>query len=179
MDEINNKEQETLLQHRLQGILPQIDIAGQDYIIDLRMEALRSVDEPYVQLRFEDMNYDELLGTYDFLFSPSSKNIIVPHPELRALPADTLAVLIPEATALDPVGLVRQTRVDFKKFLSENPIQKELKANVLVLDEGMRKEIIAAMQQPDVYMAYSLNKEAFQQTANPAKKTAHKKGRHL
>lgn len=179
MDELNSTEQETLLQRRLQGILPQIDIAGQNYIIDLRKEALRSVDEPYVRLSFEDMHYDELLGTYDFLFTPSTKNIIVPHPELRAIPADTVAVLIPEAAVLDPVGLVRQTRIDLKKFLSENPIQKTLKANVLELDEEMRKEIIAAMQQPDVYMAYSFNKEAFQQTANPAKKIIHKKGRHL
>lgn len=179
MGNSQDKEQEALLQRRLQGILPEIDIAGDRYIIDLRNEELRSIDEPYVRLPFKDMNFDELLGTYDFLYTPGTKNIIVPHPELRSIPADTVAVLIPEDSVLDPVGIVRQTGTDLRKFLSEHPIQMLLKAKVLTPDEMMRKEIIASMQKPDVYVAYSINKEAFQQPAKSTKTNARKKGRHL
>jgi len=81
MDNSQDKEQEDLLQRRLQGVLPEIDIAGDRYITDLRSEELRSLDTPYVKLLFEDMNFDELPGTYDFLNTPTTKNIIVPHPE--------------------------------------------------------------------------------------------------
>jgi len=50
---------------------------------------------------------------------------------------------------------------------------------VLEPDEEICKEIIASFQKPDMYMAYSINKEAFQQPARPIKKNARKKGRHL
>jgi hypothetical protein len=124
-----------LLQQRLNGQLPKINIAGEDYIIDLRLQELRPAKDfsPAISLRYLDLSAD---GEYYLAyFHPAIRQVVPVDPKLTELPDGVIQLQIPNELRLDPIAMARKYGMEENEVLRRYPIQKNLKADVIPLHE--------------------------------------------
>jgi hypothetical protein len=143
-------DQEALL-HRHNGVLPQIDLAGEKFTIDLRLHELRNSQYffPVISLKSFELTNDG--WHYEAYYHPVMKQVVDLDPKLLEFPEGVIKLKIPNEIGLDPVATARQYGMDERELLRRYPIQKELKAEVIPLSET---HIPAQIRQ---------NKEALQQ----------------
>ncbi|QKJ32834.1 hypothetical protein HQ865_24785 [Mucilaginibacter mali] len=143
-------DQEALKQ-RHEGILPQIDLAGEKFIIDLRLQELRHAQYffPVISLKSFELTGDG--WHYEAFYHPVMKQVVELDPKLLEFPEGVIKVKIPTELGLDPVGTARIYGMDEREVLRRHPIQKDLKAEMIPLSEA---HVPAMIQR---------NKEALQQ----------------
>lgn len=127
-------DQELLAQRR-NGLLPKIDIAGAEYIIDLRLAELRPAGDfsPAISLRDLDLSAD---GEYYLAyFHPAIRQVVPIDPKLTELPDGVIQLQISNELRLDPVAMARKYGMEENDVLRRYPIQKNLKAVIVPLHE--------------------------------------------
>lgn len=137
-----NYSDKELLDRRLAGILPQIDIAGQPYFIDLRLKELRAVSDPNKTIRLANMAMDREGENYLCFFHLPSATVVNVAGNIIAMPTDIVMLQIPNELRLDPVGLAREYGLEETFLLGKYPIREGLKAEVIPVEETGLPELI-------------------------------------
>lgn len=140
---IKQQEAAELLQRRLAGELPRIDIAGSNFIIDWRLKELRENDVPNNRLTFEDMQLSPSGELYVCYYDTQKHKLYEPPADIKKLPNNVVLLEIPHELKLDPVAVARERGVDPALLLKENPIQKDLRATVRPLSESWLPNLVA------------------------------------
>jgi hypothetical protein len=127
-------DQEALALRRT-GKLPLIDINGEAFVVDLRMEELRHAEYfyPIISLKSFDLTEDGL--HYTAFYEPIMKQVVELDPELLELPQHIFQIKIPNEIGLDPVATAREYGMDEKDLLRRYPIEKDLKAEIIPLSD--------------------------------------------
>lgn len=123
------------LDQRLNGVLPQIDISGETFTIDLRLQELRHAKYffPVISLKTFELTGDG--WKYEAFYHPVMKQVVEIDPKLTEFPEGVVKIQIPNEIGLDPVAAARLYGMDERELLRRYPIQKELKALVIGLSE--------------------------------------------
>ncbi|WP_114941378.1 hypothetical protein [Mucilaginibacter endophyticus] len=123
------------LEARRAGILPAIDIAGEQFIVDLRLHELRHVQHffPVISLKSFELTNDG--WNYEAFYEPLMKQTVSIDPKLLEFPPGVIKLKLPNEIGLDPVGIAQIYGMDERGLLRRHPIQKELKAEVIPLSE--------------------------------------------
>lgn len=123
------------LKARLDGILPQIDIAGEKFIVDLRLHELRHAEYffPVISLKSLDLTDDG--WHYEAFYEPIMKQVVTLDPKLTEFPNGVIKIKLPNELGLDPVATARIYGMSERDLLRRYPIQKDLKAEVIPLSE--------------------------------------------
>jgi hypothetical protein len=124
-----------LLDQRLNGVLPQIDLAGEMFIIDLHLQELRHAANfhPVISLKSFELTNDG--WHYEAYYHPVMKQVVELDPRLLELPEGVIKLKIPNEIGLDPIATARAYGMDERELLRRYPIQKDLKAEVIPLSE--------------------------------------------
>jgi len=124
-----------LLDQRLNGVLPQIDLAGEKFIVDLRLQELRNSRYffPVISLKSFELTNDG--WHYEAYYHPVMKQVVDLDPKLLEFPEGVIKLKIPNEIGLDPVATARQYGMDERELLRLYPIRKDLKAEVIPLSE--------------------------------------------
>ncbi|MDN3548969.1 hypothetical protein [Mucilaginibacter aquaedulcis] len=124
-----------LLDQRLNGALPQIDLAGELFTVDLRLRELPNSRHffPVISLKSFELTGD---GThYEAYYHPVMKQVVELDPKLLEFPEGVIKLRLPNELGLDPVATARAHGIDQRELLRRYPIQKNLKAEVIPLSE--------------------------------------------
>lgn len=127
-------DQEALaLRHK--GMLPRINISGEAFVIDLRMQELRHAEHfyPILNLRSFDLTNDG--GNYEAYYHPILKQTVQLDRKILELPEYIFRIRIPNEIGLDPVSTALMYGMDERELLRRYPIQKDLKAEIIPLSE--------------------------------------------
>jgi hypothetical protein len=126
--------QEALLQ-RENGVLPRINIAGQDFTIDLRLQELRHTEFFFPVLSLKSFDLTDDGGHYVAFYEPIMKQVVNIDPKLTEFPDGIIRIKLPNEIGLDPLGTAQKYGMNERELLRRHPIQKELKAEVIPLSE--------------------------------------------
>lgn len=136
-----------LLNRRLNGELPHINIAGTDFTIDWRLRQLRETAAPYNKIEFKDMEVTTSGKAYLFFYNAKKHRLYEPPKNIKDLPNNVVLLEIPHEIKLDPVAVAREHGIDYHALLKENPIQSELKAIVNPISKsGLSKWIAESLK---------------------------------
>jgi len=124
-----------LWQQRQSGVLPTIDIAGEHFVIDLRLQEFRHAQNftPIISLRSLDL--DSKGDHYMAFYHPFLRQVVNIDPKLTEFPEGVVAIKMPNELGLDPIAAARKYRIDEKVLARLYPMQKELKADIVPLSE--------------------------------------------
>lgn len=125
-----------LLELRKKGVLPSIDIAGQDFTVDIRLNELRNREEPWRKLRLDEMVTSPDGRHYIFFYDPGEKAILHVDQELQQVPERAVLVEIPDEMGLDPVGVARKYGLSDGYFLKMHPLEKSMVARITALEKS-------------------------------------------
>ncbi|TWR26823.1 hypothetical protein FPZ42_07230 [Mucilaginibacter achroorhodeus] len=130
------------LNKRRQGILPEIDIAGERFIIDLKLQELRHAANfsPVISLKSFELTDDG--WHYEAFYEPVMKQVVDLDLKLTEFPNGIVKIKIPNEIGLDPVATARAYGMDERALLRRYPIPKELKAEVIPLSETQVPRLI-------------------------------------
>ncbi|MGF7080460.1 hypothetical protein [Mucilaginibacter sp. UYCu711] len=124
-----------LLAMRRHGLLPKIDIHGEHFIVDLRMEELRHAVNFFPILSLKRFELDKDGDHFEAFYHPITKQIVEIDPKILELPDQVVKIIIPAEIGLDPVSAARIYGIDERELLRRYPIQKDLKAEIIPLSE--------------------------------------------
>jgi hypothetical protein len=127
-------DQEALaLRHN--GLLPRIDISGEAFVVDLRMQELRHAANfyPIISLKSFELTNDG--WNYEAHYHPVMKQVVEIDPKLLEFPEGVVKIKIPNEIGLDPVSAARIYGMNERELLRRYPIQKDLKAEIIPLSE--------------------------------------------
>ena len=143
-----------LLTQRLNGILPLIKIAGHDFIVDLRLNELRPMNDFSTRINLNDLDVSNDGEKFLCFYHVPTKQVVTVTPTVTKLPKDVVMLEIPNELILDPVGIARKNGLADIAFLKQYPLQRNLEAKVIPLSETGLPALIkknkeqAAMQKP-------------------------------
>jgi len=120
---------------RMQGVLPQIDLAGEAFTIDLQLHELRNTRHffPVISLKSFELTGDGM--HYEAYYHPVMKQVVALDPKLLEFPEGVIKLKIPSELGLDPIATARIYGMDEREVLRRYPIRKDLKAEVIPLSE--------------------------------------------
>ncbi len=123
------------LTERKNGILPRVNIAGEEFIIDLRLQEFRHAKYffPVISLKSFDLTNDG--EYYEAFYHPVMKQVVNIDPKLTEFPDSVVKIRLPNELGLDPVTTARRYGIDENELLRRFPPKKELKAMVIPLAE--------------------------------------------
>jgi hypothetical protein len=124
-----------LLEKRLQGALPRIRIAGEDFYVDLRLRELRHAGSFHPVLSLKSFEVTDDGWHYEAYYHPFIRQLVSLDPQLTELPDNVIKIRLPNEIGLDPVGAARLYNIDERTLLRLHPIQKNLVAEVIPLSE--------------------------------------------
>ena len=130
---------------RVSGKLPEIDINGERFIVDLQHGELRLIDHPELTLRFKDFEpgfFDDDFS-YRFFYDPGQRAVISGEEAARSTKGNILKVELPLTIQLDPVWIARSLGREDKAFIRDYPVQKDLKASVEEIAPGVKPALNA------------------------------------
>jgi hypothetical protein len=120
---------------RHEGVLPRVNIAGEDFIVDLRLQELRHARHffPVISLKSFELTADG--WKYEAYYHPLLRQVVAIDPKLTEYPEGVIKIRIPNELGLDPVGTARAYGIDERKLLRRYPIQKLMNAEMIPLSE--------------------------------------------
>ena len=142
-------EMDDRIANRLQGMLPRIDIAGDTFIVDWRLQELRHEHDlsSIINLKFLPVSSDG--NSYLSYYHVVSKQTVQPDPDIREMPPHVVMIEIPREMTLDPVGVARQYGLKDTQLLRTYPIRDNLKPTVKSLSETPLKELVEKIKSKD------------------------------
>lgn len=133
-----------LLEKRKRGVLPQIEIAGHTYTVDIRLNELREPEVPYRKLGIDEMVTAQDGRHYLFFYDPDKRSILHASPDMVTVPENVVLVEIPDEMGLDPVGMARKYGLGDDYFLKMHPYEQGVKAKVTPLEKSGLPEYVAS-----------------------------------
>lgn len=134
---------------RLGGRLPEIEIDFQPYIVDLKLDEIRLLDNPTVQLALKDFQPVEDGRFYQAYFNRETQMIVDPEKEKGNLD-DIYLLQIPNELGLDPVYMAQKAGLHDTAFLLQYPIEKKLKGELIGITVFKAKKHTSLRTKPDV-----------------------------
>lgn len=154
-----------LYSQRINGKLPTINIAGTDFIVDLRLNEVRPQNVFHTRINLKNLDTDDN-GNYQFFFRLTDYEVVKIEPTITELPKNVVMVKLPNDLELDPVAVARHYGIEgIKGWLMKFPLGDKLKAQVTPLSKTGLPEMIRKNNEP----LLKKNKD------NPSRK----KGKHL
>jgi hypothetical protein len=123
------------LYHRLNGILPQLSLAGDMFTVDLRNDELRHSQNSYQVISLKNFDICNNGIYYEAYYHPVMKQIVEIDPRLLEFPEGVVKIRIPNEIGLDPVGAARKYSMNERELLRSHPIQVIRDAEVIPLSE--------------------------------------------
>jgi hypothetical protein len=123
------------LQQRIAGKLPQIEIAGTMFFVDVRLRELRA---DYGLKSKVDLNKLEMGPdgeSYRFAFNTETKQVVDIDWKITDWPKNVVIVEIPGDLKLDSYSVAIKNGLDPVAFVKAHPIEMELKAKIIQLSE--------------------------------------------
>lgn len=129
---MKNLTADELVKERLTGKLPEIEVMGHTFFVDIRMGVIRPKDDfSTLGIEFDDMDEDRD-GLRYFLYDPKTHSMANPDfDKIIEMPSDVFPLKIPNEMDMDPVGFVRHNGLDMDDFLLRHPPIGNLKAEVI------------------------------------------------
>lgn len=121
---------------RIAGKLPTIEIAGDEYVIDLENTQLRLNTDGGQQLSFNDMQKGCPLSddfSYRFAYDMVGKKLV---PIESASHDNAITVVLPDEILLDPVALARRLGYSDDHYIRDHPIAKKLVAVISMIKKA-------------------------------------------
>jgi len=112
-----------IIQHRLDGNLPQISIKETNYNIDILRGELTPINNEYSPLSIRKMGIDK--DNFSFCFDPKSKKMLGMEVLFRAFEEGFLLADLPGLEAMDPVGFAKSLGLEETAFLLRTPINMQ------------------------------------------------------
>jgi predicted ABC-type ATPase len=140
--QIKQQEAAELLQRRLAGRLPTINLAGTVFTVDWRLRELRENAAPWNKISFADPAMSESETRYVCLYNTQKHTLYQVSNNIKSLPKNVVMLEIPYELKLDPVAVARERNIDIAEFVKNHPIQTELAAVVKPLSETWVAELI-------------------------------------
>lgn len=106
------------LQKRMDGRLPEVNIAGHWYGMDVENRKFRSITRTQHLLDMNEMELTEDGRKLGFLYDPSTLRVVDRSDRASDLPTGTALVEINDLTATDPVGMARLRGLDEGAYVS-------------------------------------------------------------
>lgn len=125
--------QEELLTARRAGVLPRIDIAGDEFVVNWLLRELHAINDYNVRISFREMT--PCTSGYVCFYHKATKKTVYIREDISNVPADTMMLEIPDERMLDPVGVARSRGLAETALLAEFPIRENLAAKVTPLLE--------------------------------------------
>ncbi|AOM80065.1 hypothetical protein [Pedobacter steynii] len=135
---------EELLQSRLDGQLPIIDIAGKDFNVVWQDRMLKPTNGSGSGLDLDNMPLDEDGLNYLCFYNQATESQVLIPENITRLPEDTVLLKIPNELYLDPVGVARDYGQPDAFLLNLYPIRGNLKAEVIPIELSGLPELIKA-----------------------------------
>ncbi len=123
------------LQQRKGGKLPEIDIAGTMFYVEVRLRELRADYRLMSRINLDNLEFGPDGESYRFAFNTETKRLVDIDTTITEWPKDVVIVEIPGELKLDPYSVAREMGIDPEEFVKEHPIEKELKAKIIHLSE--------------------------------------------
>lgn len=120
---------------RRTGKLPLIEISGEPFVVDIRIEELRHAEHWFQNISLRQMDLTADGGHYTAFYNPAERKLADIDPKLLEFPDHVVFIKIPNEIGLDPVATAREYGMDEREVLRRYPIQKGLKAEVIPLSE--------------------------------------------
>lgn len=140
--QIKQQEAAELLQRRLAGKLPTINLAGTEFTVDWRLRELRENAAPWNKISFAIPAMSESGTRYVCLYNTQKHTLYQVSNNIKSLPKNVVMLEIPYELKLDPVAVARERNIDVAEFVKNHPIQTELTAVVKPLSETWVAELI-------------------------------------
>jgi hypothetical protein len=140
--QIADQKATELLNKRLVGELPHINIAGTDFTIDLRLKELRETAAPWNKIDISAMEVSPLGEKYLMFFHTKTHKLYEPKADIKSLPKNVVVVEIPNEIGLDPVEVAQSNDLDVSSFVKDHPIEQNLSAIVKPLSDSGLPELI-------------------------------------
>ncbi len=138
-------DRQALLQ-RLAGVLPTMDIAGQIFYVDIRMDMLRPKDDfisEGVVFSHIGHHYDDEQGQYNIPYDLAKHEFReLDFDRITAIPKDVILVSFPHERILDPIGFNRKNGLDETARLKEVNIKPHFDAKIIDWKETAIAKII-------------------------------------
>jgi len=156
------------LEARLDGKLPEIEIAGKDYYVDLRLNELRSTTDHNnkIDLSVLVTTFD---GRYINFYNTDSEKFVQIKGDITQIPENVKMILIPAPISLDPVSVARSYDMEERSFQREFPVMARHEAQSYALSETG----IPALVQRNKQKA-EMEKTEQQKPSRPKKKRGHR-----
>lgn len=135
-----NSTTEDLLQSRLDGHLPVIDIADKNFEVVWKERLLQPESGPYLDL--DNMALDENGLNYLCFYNLVTQSQVLIPGNITRLPADIVLLKIPNELYLDPIGVARDYGQSDTFLLNLYPIRPNLKAEVIPIEQSGLVELI-------------------------------------
>jgi hypothetical protein len=151
------------LTQRIAGKLPQIEIAGTMFFVDVRLRELRADHGLKSRICLDQLETGPDGESYRFAFNTETKQLVEVDRKITEWPKNVLIVEIPSDIKLDSYSVAMKNGLDPVAFVSEHPIEKDLKAKIIPLSEtelpAMMKRNKKAKEQKLLTKSGSLNKK--------------------
>jgi hypothetical protein len=123
------------LRHRYLGNLPRINIAGDEFFVDIALQELRHAVNFHPAISLKSFELSDDGWRYEAYYHPVMKQVVGIDPKLTEFPEGVIKIQIPNEIGLDPVGTARRYVMDEQRLLRRYPIQAGLKAEIIPLSE--------------------------------------------
>lgn len=139
---IHEQTQEDLLAKRLAGILPNINIDGTNFTIDLHLKEIRETANPANSIPFKNMQPSESGESYLCYYNTKKNCIVYPANDITVLPKNVMVLEIPNEIKLDPIGFARKNGLTPDAVMKEHPLQKTITATLHPLSYSELPELV-------------------------------------
>ena len=128
------------------GMLPTVDIAGQTFYVDIRMDMLRPKDDFLSNgIVFSNIAsyYDEDKRTYTIPYNPKTHEFQQPdYKNIKELPKDLIAVEFPSERLLDRIGWNRKYGFDLNHGVVKSDLKLEFTAKKIPWKQTFLADLI-------------------------------------
>jgi hypothetical protein len=148
-----------LLAERKRGNLPLLWINGHEFVVDVKKNELRPLDGLTSPIPMRIFNFADDGSKYQDYYHTVDRKLVEIDLTMTALPANVMQIRIPNVLFLDPVGVANRFSIDENFLLRRYPIQKQLKAELIPLEQTHLLNLTISNQHYQVQKQYEAQRE--------------------
>jgi len=144
---------------RRAGKLPNFWINGNEFEVDVNKHELRPRDGLTAPIPLRLFNFADDGRKYNEYYHLTERRLVNLDLSITALPENIVQIRIPNVLHLDPVGVADRYGIDAHFILRRYPIQKELKAELIPLEQTPLLDLTLYNRQQQVQKQFDLQQE--------------------